>query len=164
VQLLFRLVFELTRIWSSFTLKLRISLLSGLAPGVVVDPTHAFDFLEEISLGCKLRTVTLESGKVVRFPQFGFTNLQKSNDLSQIIKVWMTSLGLDSRHYASHSLKIGSIHAADSVGMPDRLMNVMGRWRSEKMLGHYIGAVRSMRELAAGLKERWPRSAPVASR
>jgi hypothetical protein len=161
VQLLFLLVKSLAETWGKFSLITQVTLLTGLTKNGTVNQAHDFQFLEKVSLGCKLQTVTLDSREVVLFPRFGFKQLQTSQEFLQKIKGWATELGLDPKHYASHSNKVGSIYMADAACMPNSLTIVMGRWRSDKMLGVYIEAVRSMRELTGGLKELWPRLALI---
>lgn len=53
---------------------------------------------------------------------------------------------------------VGGVHTAAEIGIPDRLIQTMGRWRSQNMVGHYIGAKRSARELAERLSALWPRA------
>ena len=154
VQLMGRVISRLAHTWESFPYETRVALLG---PSTQVDPCHATAFLEEVSLACQLRSVTWNS-MTVEFPQLGFVGLQSSGEFSQILKGWASELGLDPAQFASHSCKIGSIHGANAAGIPDRMIIKMGRWRSNNMLGHYIGEARSTRELVAQLKEKWYRS------
>ena len=160
VQLLWRVINRLVRLWDSFPREIKMSLL-GSSPQT--DPNHATAFLDEVSLACQLHPVTF-NGTSVDFPRLGFSGLRSSGEFSKILKGWAVELGLDPTRFASHSCKIGSIQGANEAGIPDRLIIKMGRWRSNNMLGHYIGEARSTRELVAHLNEKWFRSTKVVPR
>ena len=157
VQLIWRVIERLTGLWALFPLAVRTSLLSPSAKAPTIDPGDDTAFLCEVSMACPLQLVEWE-GKSVPFPKLGFMGLMPSSEFSKVLKQWAIELGLDPSHVASHSCKIGAVHAADAAGIPDRLIVKMGRWRSEKMLGHYVGEARSTRELARHLHEKWQRS------
>jgi hypothetical protein len=160
-QRLLCMVDVLKKRWEAFSVETRRGLLEqdlGVEAAREVD-LNGGQFLDEISLACVTQEVRAADGKsTVSFPRFGFKNLVTSQEFSAVIKGWAHSIGLDPKLFASHSLKVGSIHSAAEAGVPDRLIKKMGRWRSETMLAHYIGEARSMRELTDALTTRWPRS------
>ena len=48
-----------------------------------------------------------------------------------MVKLLMRSLGLDSRHFGAHSLRIGGATAALAAGVSPQLIRLMGRWSSD---------------------------------
>lgn len=51
--------------------------------------------------------------------------------LRSIFSLSIISMGLSSRHYNLHSLRIGAATLAASMGFPDDVIRRIGRWRSE---------------------------------
>ena len=43
----------------------------------------------------------------------------------------LVSPGYNTTHYASHSFRIGAATTAGTAGLPDWLIKVLGRWRSD---------------------------------
>ena len=133
-----------------------------------MDPRSDVQFLDYVSMMGKIEEIDVpgigdQPGRKVRFPKLGFSGLITTSELSARIKEWAHTVGIeDASRFASHSLKIGGIQTAASLGIPDRLIQTMGRWRSPSMVGHYIGAQRSVRELSGWMQELWPRGTEVA--
>ena len=48
-----------------------------------------------------------------------------------MVKYLMSSLGLDSRHFGAHSLRIGGATAAFAAGIEPSAIRIAGRWSSD---------------------------------
>ena len=55
------------------------------------------------------------------------TRISLTNNLCALLHL----CGMDSTHYASHSFRIGAATTAGAVGLPDWLIKVLGRWKSD---------------------------------
>ena len=55
------------------------------------------------------------------------TRISLTNNLRALLQV----CGLDSANFASHSFRIGAATTAGAAGLPDWLIKVLGRWRSD---------------------------------
>ena len=56
----------------------------------------------------------------------------------EIILSTLTDIGLNSKNFCSHSLRIGGATAAANNDIPDRLIKEHGRWRSDLAMDGYI--------------------------
>ena len=66
-------------------------------------------------------------------PLFQFSdgrNLTRAS-LNNNLKALLHICGLDSSHYTSHSFRIGAATTAGAAGLPDWLIKVLGRWKSD---------------------------------
>ena len=66
-------------------------------------------------------------------PLFQFSdgrNLTRAS-LTNNLRALLHICGLDSSHYASHSFRIGAATTAGAAGIPDWLIKVLGRWKSD---------------------------------
>lgn len=169
-QLVSRYAVILRRTWAGLPVEARAKIIEQSADDAqAVDPRNESQFLDYVSLMGKLEVVDiLEKGeqtvaeRKVLFPRLGFSGLIKTSELSARLKKWAHEVGIENANdFASHSLKIGGIQTAAAFGIPDRLVQTMGRWRSPSMVGHYIGAERSVRELSGWLQKLWPRESQV---
>ena len=43
----------------------------------------------------------------------------------------LQTLGLETSHYAGHSFRIGAATTAAEQGIPDSMIKILGRWKSE---------------------------------
>ena len=57
---------------------------------------------------------------------------------NELIKQELRKEGLDPGFYGVHSLRAGGASAAAALGIPDRLFQRQGGWRSEKSKNNYI--------------------------
>uniref|UniRef100_A0A1X7UVJ6 Tyr recombinase domain-containing protein n=1 Tax=Amphimedon queenslandica TaxID=400682 RepID=A0A1X7UVJ6_AMPQE len=49
----------------------------------------------------------------------------------RLLRDALSSRGIDSQQYSGHSFRIGAATAAAQANVPDHLIKVLGRWRSE---------------------------------
>ena len=71
-------------------------------------------------------------GQGTSHPLFTFTdgrNLTRAS-LTNNVRALLHVCGLDSANFASHSFRIGAATTAGAVGLPDWLIKVLGRWKS----------------------------------
>ena len=57
---------------------------------------------------------------------------------SELIKCELQKEELDPKLYGVHSLRAGGASAAAALGVPDRLFQRQGEWRSERSKNNYI--------------------------
>lgn len=83
---------------------------------------------------CPVRT--LMDFLVIRKNGAGPVFVDETNSLvtratfSKHLKLLVAYVGLDSRHYNTHSLRIGRATDLAAIGVPDQLIKETGRWRS----------------------------------
>jgi hypothetical protein len=159
VQLLRKCARRLVDTWKQFPVWVREK-LRALAPAEEQDfisVTDETQFLGQVSLMSEVLTVEWE-GNAVQFPRLGFKGLVSSSAFAAAMKSLASEAGVPKiGTLGSHSLKVGAIATAGDVGLPDRLIQRLGRWTSARMVAHYLGEKRTLRELLKGLTEAWPR-------
>ena len=57
---------------------------------------------------------------------------------NELLKKELKKEGLDSKQYSVHSLRSGGASAAAALGVPDRLFQRHGGWRSEAAKNNYL--------------------------
>ena len=55
-----------------------------------------------------------------------------------VIKSKVSQIGLDPKIYATHSMRAGGATTAANSGLPDRLLQIHGRWASAQSKDRYI--------------------------
>jgi hypothetical protein len=159
VQLLRRCAQRLVRTWQQFPVWVRKK-LRALAPVEeqhLISVTNDTQFLGQVSLMSEVLTIEWE-GKEAEFPRLGFKNLVSSTAFTSAMKKLALEAGVPKLGaLGSHSMKVGAIATAGDIGLPDRLIQRLGRWTSTKMVAHYLGEKRTLRELLQSLSEAWPR-------
>ena len=158
-QLLRKCAQKLVDTWKQFPVWVRAK-LRALAPAEeqqfisVEDETQ---FLGQVSLMSEVLTIEWE-GNSVQFPRLGFKGLVSSSAFAAAMKSLALEAGVPKiGTLGSHSLKVGAIATAGDIGLPDRLIQRLGRWTSTRMVAHYLGERRTLRELLQHLTEAWPR-------
>ena len=53
------------------------------------------------------------------------------SEFGHLLKKTLEAAGLETSRYSGHSLRIGAATSAAAAGVPDHLIKVLGRWRSE---------------------------------
>lgn len=71
-------------------------------------------------------------GQSTSQPLFKFTDGRNLTcaSLTNNLRALLNVCGLDSANFASHSFRIGAATNAGAVGLPDWLIKVLGRWKS----------------------------------
>lgn len=158
-QLLRRSAQRLVETWKRFPVWVREK-LRALAPVEeqhFISVTDETQFLGQVSLMSEVLTIEWE-GEEAEFPRLGFKNLVSSTAFASVMKKLALEAGVPKiGALGSHSMKVGAIATAGDIGLPDRLIQRMGRWTSTKMVAHYLGEKRTLRELLQSLSEAWPR-------
>ena len=60
------------------------------------------------------------------------------NRAKELVKKELCKEGLDPTKFGLHSLRSGGASAAAALGVPDRLFQRHGGWRSEKSRNNYV--------------------------
>ena len=58
--------------------------------------------------------------------------------MRELLREKLTDVGLDPSNFGLYSLRSGGATAAANAGVPDRLFNCHGRWRSENAKDGYV--------------------------
>lgn len=74
------------------------------------------------------------------------------DSFSKEFKELLRQAGLDSEKYGTHSWRRGWATEANAVGVSDRLIKTMCRWKSDSMLGVYINDDRTLESLLEAVK------------
>ena len=66
-------------------------------------------------------------------PLFKFANntFLTRNKLNIVMKSWLSPLHLDTNRFSSHSFRIGAASTAAAAGLPNWLIQILGRWSSQ---------------------------------
>ena len=145
-QLWLRVLTILHKTWITFSPQLRARICTEAGSGDLTSLP-----LATMPLCCVLaptgpNNAPFPKMSTIDSPNFGDTVL-KYHSFNRRLKEMLLAVGLDANIFGTQSARRGSVTQADAFGLPDRLKRIMGRWRSEHMLGTYVDQDRNLESL-----------------